>query len=411
MINILKKYTKPKLILETDVFEKYKYLISYRLTLYLTFALSVLSIVLYFFFTLPHAILTFSGFIISLISFLFIRITGRYKEFILFFNLVGAFLCIFTLYYVKDQARIVDGFWMIISCSFTFLTLGKNWGTFISILHTLALTLFYVLFFNDQIPLIKAMTQNQINAFAVNVFICFSILYYFNWQNIKINKEAENQLNDAKKFLENQFDVINKQHNEKSILLKEVHHRVKNNLQVIVSLLRLQTKDITDELELSKYNESINRVITMSMIHEKIYQSENLSSVNIEDYFKSLAENLLHSYQVESKINLVISSKIKSMELKPIVPLALLFNELFSNSIKYAFENTEFAKIEVRLNQLSEDSFDFSYCDNGTWKTPKKAESFGLNLIEALTEQLNGKYEIDFKSGTKYQFHFENINS
>lgn len=411
MLKVIKGIFIPKKMYENDIFEQTKYLISYRLTLFLSIALIILSIVLFAYFSLPHGIFTFSGFLICFLSFLYIRITGKYKEFILAFNICGSILCITTLYYVKDLPRIVDGLWMIISFTFTFLTLGKKWGTIITVANGLSLAIFFLFFYNEQIHLIKTMNQSQIYAFAFNIAICFSILYYFNWQSMKTHEEAQNQLKYAKQFLENQFDLINKQNNEKTILLKEVHHRVKNNLQVIVSLLRLQARDIKDQSESNKFNESINRVITMSMIHEKIYQSEELSSVNIEDYFKSLAENLISSYQVNHSIRLAIYSKVQSLGLKPIVPLALIFNELFSNSLKYAFEHTDEPVINVRLNQLGENEFEFQFSDNGTWKETKNPETFGLNLIDALTEQLNGSYQLDVTNGTKYHFHFENINT
>jgi two-component system, sensor histidine kinase PdtaS len=368
MLNVIKGFFTPKKMYENDIFERTKYLISYRLTLFLSIALIILSLVLFTYFSLPHGIFTFIGFLICFLSFIYIRITGRYKEFILIFNIIGSLLCIATLYYVKDLPRIVDGLWMIISFTFTFLTLGKKWGTIITLANGLALTIFFLFFYNEQIRLIQTMNQGQIYAFAFNIAICFIILYYFNWQSMKTNEEAQNQLKEAHLFLENQFDLINKQNNEKTILLKEVHHRVKNNLQVIVSLLRLQVREIKDQKEISKFNESINRVITMSMIHEKIYQSEELSSVNIEDYFKSLAENLISTYQVNYSIQFRINSKVQSLGLKPIVPLALIFNELFSNSLKYAFDQVEEPHIQVSLKQLSENEFEFDFKDNGVWK-------------------------------------------
>ena len=395
----------------SNIFERTKFILSYRITLFLIISLSLLTSILFLFFEYQHCILTFIGFVVSSIAFYFIRKTGKYKIIILFFNLIGAFLCIYTLYAVKDKPHIVDGLWMIISAMLTFLTLGKNWGTFITVAHGIALSLFYLFFLNDQIAFIADLNQAQLFAYAFNILICFFIIYYLNWQNIKITQEAELQIGIGKSSLEQQLELINKQNHEKTILLKEIHHRVKNNLQVIVSLLRLQQKDITNQEEVSKFNESINRVIAMSLIHEKIYQTGDFSSIDLEDYFETLANDMVSSFQTDKKIEFDINSSVLNLSLKPIVPIALIFNELLSNSIKYAFFNIEQPTISVHLTNSSDGQIQFIYADNGNWKEPEQDNSLGIELIDALTEQLNGKYILEKALGTKYHFYFDKIKA
>lgn len=395
----------------TDIFDRTKYLLAYRLTLFLSIALSLLSVVLFLFFIPAYTYLTLTGLLACVVSFIYIKRTGKYKSFILGFNLLGAFLCIFTLYYVHDLPRIVDGFWMIISAIFCFLTLGKRWGTFFMIIHTIALVGFYLFFMNEQIKLLHELSFSQVFSFGFNILICFSIIYYLLWQNIKSSQDAEKELQAARSFLEEQFDLINKQNDEKTVLLKEIHHRVKNNLQVIVSLLRLQLRDIKNQEDVSKFNESINRVMTMSLIHEKIYQTEDFSNIDLEDYFKTLANDMIGSFQVEKKIRFQIRCDVKNIGLKPVVPLALIFNELLSNSIKYAFLEQGDPEICVALNETGKDAIEFIYSDNGKWKEPSSGRSFGTELIDALSEQLNGKYTIEKEQGTKYHFYFDKLNA
>ncbi|MCE3296544.1 MAG: signal transduction histidine kinase [Crocinitomicaceae bacterium] len=411
MLSIIKALFIPNRNDFKDIFDKTRYLLAYRLTLFLSIALSILSVILFVLFTTAYSYLTISGLIACLASFIYIRKTGKYKSFIRAFNIIGAFLCIFTLYYVKDLPRIVDGFWMIISAIFCFLTLGRVWGIAFMAIHTAALVGFYFFCLNDQIGLIRELNQTQIFAFGFNILICFAIIGYLLWQNMKTTQDAERQLQQAKTFLEEQFELINQQNDEKTVLLKEIHHRVKNNLQVIVSLLRLQLRDIKNEEDGGKFNESINRVMTMSLIHEKIYQTEDFSNIDLEDYFQTLARDMVNSFRLEKEINFVISCDVKNIGLKPIVPLALIFNELLSNSIKYAFDGQENPEICLNMRETSPESISLVYSDNGKWREPVKSYSFGIELIEALSEQLNGRYEVDRETGTKYHFYFDKLNA
>jgi two-component sensor histidine kinase len=411
MLPLLKKFFSPSKNEYTDIFEKMRYLLSYRITLFLVLTLSVLLVLLFFYFDEQNLWITLVGFLTALGAFLYVKITGKYKTFIFIYNMCGAALCIFTLYYVNEQPRIVDSLWMVVSSILSFLTLGKRWGSIITAIHAIALATFFILFFNEQIVLMKSLTQMQINAFGFNIIICFAIIFYLNWQNITTNKEAQNQIKNSQKYLEEQFEIIKQQNDEKTVLLKEIHHRVKNNLQVIVSLLRLQSRDISDKEELKKFTESINRVLAMSLIHEKIYQTEDFSKIDLKDYFTTLANDMIRTVQVDKKIELDIHCKVEDLGLNPIVPLALIFNELLSNSIKYAFTEVNQPKITVKMNEGLKNFVEFTYSDNGNWKTPSRDNSFGLELIETLTEQLNGHYEVYKTNGTKYVFYFEKINS
>lgn len=396
-----------------NIFEKNAYLIAFRLTLFLSISTFLLSIYLFFVnIGFINFLLTFIGFLLSSSAFLLLYFTGKHRSVMLFFNIIFCLVVSYSLYSVSNRPRVVEGLWMMTNSFLAFATLGRKWGTIITVSNALVLASFFLLFYNDQIKLLHEVEFKNIISYVINILICFTFLFYVNWQSIITNNKAQKNLDNNRTFLENQFDLINKQNEEKTILLKEIHHRVKNNLQVIVSLLRLQSQEIADKKSKDVFKEAVSRVITMSLIHEKIYKSETLSSVDINDYFKSLADHLILNYPTQNKVDFKFITKIKQMDLKPIVPLALIFNELVSNSIKYAFVETKIPLIKLELVQLTDKDYELFYSDNGKWRDEIAENSFGLKLIDTLCEQLNGTYQLEKKNdGTFYSFYFEDFNS
>ncbi|MBK9192832.1 MAG: sensor histidine kinase [Crocinitomicaceae bacterium] len=192
-------------------------------------------------------------------------------------------------------------------------------------------------------------------------------------------------------------------------MLKEIHHRVKNNLQVITSLLRLQSREIEDEKTKAQFQDAVQRIIAMSLIHEKIYQNENLSKIDLKDYLDTLAADLIHTYADNIKITLDINSALDRLGNNTLVPVALIFNELISNSLKHAFNDLDHGHIKVELFPREKNMFELMYKDNGKWSEPVKEGSFGLELIETLTEQLDGKVERKSENGTVYRFILKNV--
>lgn len=407
---LVTKLIHPPKTEHVDFFEEARYILAYRMNLFLMISLGFLSVVLYTFYGPIHSVMTFIGFIFVAVSLMLIRKTKKYRFFTIMLNLMGGSFCILTLYVVDDQPHVVDGLWMTINILFAFLALGKYWGIALSLVHACVLSMFYIFNFSGQLEIMQAMTDEQLIGLGVNAIICFLIIMYLSWQNIMTNKFASNQLSEAKEKLQGQFDVITKQNDEKTVMLKEIHHRVKNNLQVITSLLRLQSRELENEEAISKFKDTTNRVMAMSMIHEKMYQSEQLSKIDIKDYFESLAADLLGSYQTHEPIDVRIECDVNSIGMRPIVPLALIFNELFSNSIKHAFPEIQKPVIEIKLIREQDGSFIFNYSDNGNWIETGKANSFGLDLIRTLTEQLDGTLSIQKENITQFMFRFKNLD-
>jgi PAS domain S-box-containing protein len=212
-------------------------------------------------------------------------------------------------------------------------------------------------------------------------------------------KEAESEL---QKSLE-----------EKEMLLKEIHHRVKNNLQVISSLLHLQRQYVGDEEADEVLMESQNRVKSMAMLHEKLYQSEDLSNIRISDYVESLVNELFYSYAVKiGRINPVLDIDDVTLNMETAVPGGLLISELVSNSLKHAFPGRREGEIRVSLKKFH-DKYELTVSDNGIGLPNdvnfQKTDSLGLQLINTLVGQIEGDIELDKNQGTEFKIVFKEL--
>ncbi len=198
---------------------------------------------------------------------------------------------------------------------------------------------------------------------------------------------------------------------EKEMLLREVHHRVKNNLQVISSLLNLQSANIEDKKTLEMFRESQNRVISMAKIHEKLYRSGDLAKIDFAEYIRSLTYDLLRSYRSTSNhVDLKINVQNIRLGIDTAIPCGLIINELVSNSLKHAFPAGEKGEIHVDLLMNNDNSFTLVVGDNGIGLPEdinfRSTESLGLLLVSTLTNQLEGSIEVDRSSGTEFRITF-----
>src|ERR1700756_1100010 len=198
---------------------------------------------------------------------------------------------------------------------------------------------------------------------------------------------------------------------EKEFLLKEIHHRVKNNLQIISSLLNLQAQSINDPFTKEKYIESIGRIKSMAIIHELLYKSKNLSTIQINDYLNELVSFITNTYNVDKNITVNLKIKVQQqfIEIDKAIPCGIIINELLSNAFKYAFKNKNKGIINISFTEVKK-QYNLTVADNGIGfanaANIKQLDTLGLQLVNALIEQLSGTLNTKTQKGTTFNIHF-----
>jgi len=200
---------------------------------------------------------------------------------------------------------------------------------------------------------------------------------------------------------------------EKEVLLREIHHRVKNNMQVISSLLDMQSEYIKSEHYIEMFRESRNRIKSMALIHEKLYRTWDLTNIDLNDYINDLADNLFTAYGLDSAgIVLKVKAGTVSLKIDTAIPCGLIINELISNSLKYAFAGREKGEIAITLHPAGENGVELVVADNGNGLPEgldfRNTETLGLQLVTSLAEhQLQGRVEMNRTNGTEFRITFK----
>ncbi len=214
-------------------------------------------------------------------------------------------------------------------------------------------------------------------------------------------------------------DKIRTSLKEKEVLLREVYHRVKNNMQVISSMLNLQSEYIKDERAIEMCKESQVRIRSMALVHEKLYRSRNLANIDYDDYIKDLVNSLFHFYEDKAR-KISINTKVEavSLSLDSAIPCGLIINELVSNSIKHAFpedlrRGDRKCEIRIMLRPVGLGLLELVVGDNGigmpAYLDLNKVETLGLRLVNILTKQLQGSIELEDKEGTEFRVRFKDM--
>jgi PAS domain S-box-containing protein len=197
---------------------------------------------------------------------------------------------------------------------------------------------------------------------------------------------------------------------EKEALLKEIHHRVKNNLQVVSSLLNLQSAELTNGPVQEAFRESQNRIKSMALIHEKLYRSDSLSGVDFDEYLHAIVGQLIRTYGKRS-VHARIEARETILEIEKAIPCGLIVNELISNAIKHGFPEGQEGVIDVRLSRDDSGIIELVVHDSGVGLAkdldPFSASSLGLTLVRDLTDQLGGQLEISSNGGTRVRISFQ----
>jgi len=209
----------------------------------------------------------------------------------------------------------------------------------------------------------------------------------------KQEAEAEQLREDHRKNI-----LLEQRNKEIEVLLREIHHRVKNNLEVVSSLLELQSVTLADQGARDAMLAGRSRVSTMGILHQKLYQGDNLGTVGMREYFTDLTRNLGHTFGVNGRVTFTIAvPEDMRLDVDTAVPLGLIANELITNSIKYAFEGAAAGAVTVEMSRVGE-RFLFAVTDNGSGKTedPTAGTGFGTRLVGMLVLQLEAElHEVD----------------
>ncbi|MCD4817143.1 MAG: tetratricopeptide repeat protein [Candidatus Cloacimonetes bacterium] len=221
---------------------------------------------------------------------------------------------------------------------------------------------------------------------------------------IATNKKLEHEIQEREKIQE----VIKQSLIEKEILLKEIHHRVKNNMQIILSLLKLQAENIKDHSLLQIFQSSQNRIMAMSLVHEKLYMSSNFAEISLYDYFYSLVRYLVIQYSAQNVCYEIETNNI-SLTANAAIPIGLIFNEIISNSLKHALSEVEKGVIQISFQQKA-GNYILTIRDNGKGFSMEELTvdktNLGIELIHSLVTQLEGTIKLEKNNGTVYVIEF-----
>ena len=246
----------------------------------------------------------------------------------------------------------------------------------------------------EQRLIIQEQSNTAKNLLGVGAFL-LALLGFYIFSNRQRRKQN--------RLLEEQNKVIDENLKEKEMLLKEIHHRVKNNLQIISSIMNMQSRHIKDKAALEAVKESRNRVKSMALIHQKMYQNEDLVGIPVAEYVITLADNLMYNYKLALGHVNIDYNLDKEMKLNAdvLIPIGLIINEVITNAFKYAFGNTRAGTLYIYLKQI-DDRLTLRIKDDGQGFKQEKRElqnGFGFELIETLVDKLKG--EMSVKSSDK----------
>ncbi len=247
---------------------------------------------------------------------------------------------------------------------------------------------------------------NDFNCYYLAFIIVLLLMYHE-----ENNRKKVRQLIQDKVGLQNANKEYLRLINKKDLLLKEIHHRVKNNLQLIISLISVNIEshhkvDINDVLKKVE-----SRIIAMAIIHHKLCEEEKFTKLDMQDYLEKLIENIKESYQLNN-IEYTIYSKNICFDLDTAIPLGLIINEMLCNSIKHAFDKADKGTIKIIIKQRTNIDYTLFIGDNGKGICSKSicTKSIGMELIYLLVKQINGSIKRTNTKGTNYIINFQEVN-
>jgi two-component sensor histidine kinase len=304
----------------------------------------------------------------------------------------GIAICQSVIFIVQDSHLISDVMWCILVAFFTFFLFGSISGTIVLLFNLSGLVIYLLNASSNEVLAKGVEIENVDYKMVINVFYVALALAFVIHQMIQNNIRV------------NRLYQVETEKNE--VLVQEIHHRVKNNLQIISSLLKLQASEDKNLDLQDQFGEAIGRINSMALIHEKLYQKNNLSHIDLRSYLIDLSNEISRSINPLIKVEIDIETSIRRLDIDTIVPVSLIFNELITNSIKHGFVGRKSGVISIKIVNL-EGLIEMTYTDDGAWVSPIDSAGFGTELIETFATQLNGSFELDTNNGASYHFKFK----
>jgi two-component sensor histidine kinase len=358
----------------------------------------------------PDAFITLIAFVYGVSMLILMRVRQDYRLVAMVSGIAGFVINQLNIFTVMNGERFIDLLWILVVALYLFYALGIRWGV-VSLLTNFAGLVLYLLITPVEKIIEGMMDRNattELDIF-INAGVTICVITYLLIKISQATKHAEQNYIKANVALREQNGIVVAQNKEKTVLLKEIHHRVKNNLQVISSLLKLQARESGNTETEEQLFEAVNRISSMALIHEKRYRTSDLARIDLAEYLNSLIEEIVASQANALEISVNVQSDIDHVSINHLVPLALIFNELATNTLKHGLSVRKTGKIEVSIQSPNEQTTTMAYADDGTWKTSEKGGGFGTMLIETFVEQLDGACELSHENGTRYQFTFKNL--
>lgn len=252
--------------------------------------------------------------------------------------------------------------------------------------------------------------QKRLQLITLSAAVLLVLILVGLYRTYRNKRLVNTKLETLNLDLENKNVLLDKRNAENELLLKEIHHRVKNNLEIVSGLLALQAAQIDHPSAQAVMQASQNRVLSMGIIHQKLYQKGNLAAIEMKDYFYNLGESILDTFNAAGRIQIISDMKPLELDVDTAVPVGLIANELLCNALKYAFKETQQGEIQVGLKKTGIDNeMKFCVADNGIGKqnnaTPK-GTGFGTELVHLLVQQLEGRLTVDVSKGTTVSIYF-----
>lgn len=353
----------------------------------------------------PDKYITLVASLLTICMVIYMRISRKFKLVAILSGIIGFLSNQFNIFLVLNSERFIELLWIIVLALYIFYAIGIVWGVVNMIVNFAGLIVYLIITSPEtMIASLESRDPNTTIDIIVNATLAILVITYLIVKITQTSQYSERRLINANNELRFQHALMIDKNKEKTVLLQEIHHRVKNNLQIISSMLRLQASTTNNEESKEHLSGAVNRISSMALIHEKMYKTKDLSEIHLKDYIESLIKEAVKSYTNKIDITVKVKSQINFLSIDSLVPLALIINELTTNAIRHGMREKKNGEISVNIMRKGINTAEIQFYDSGKWREPAQGSGFGTMLIETFVEQLNGSYECvnTDASGTLY---------